>query len=96
MVMKKQTIILLFATMLAFPLTTNADEVTYDGDVFSFSYDDDIFTVTEGDDHSVVITAINIPNDDYNTYLSVETSDSSYKTYKESEDEAARIAYLDS
>lgn len=96
MVMKKQTIILLFATMLAFPLTTNADEVTYDGDVFSFSYDDDIFTVTEGDDHSVVITAINIPNDDYNTYLSVETSDSSYKTYKESEDEAARKAYLDS
>lgn len=94
--MKKQTIILLFATMLAFPLTANADEVTYDGDVFSFSYDDDIFTVTEGDDYSVIITAIDIPNDDYNTYLSVETSDSSYETYKESEDESVRKAYLDS
>ena len=69
--MKKQTIILLFATMLAFPLTTNADEVTYDGDVFSFSYDDDIFTVLEGEEQSVVVTAIDMPDDGggHNTIL---------------------------
>ena len=69
--MKKQTIILLFATMLAFPLTANADEVTYDGDVFSFSYDDDIFTVLEGEEQSVVVTAIDMPDDGggHNTIL---------------------------
>lgn len=94
--MKKQTIIFLFAAAMAFSITASADEVTYNGDIFTFSYDDDVFAVTEGDDNSVVVTAIDNPNDDCNTYLSVDTSDSSYENYKESEDEEARKAYLNS
>lgn len=94
--MKKQTVILIFAAAMAFSITASADEVTYDGDVFTFSYDDDVFAVTEGDDNSVVVTAIDNSNDDCNTYLSVDTSDSSYENYKESEDEEARKAYLNS
>lgn len=86
----------MFAAAMAFSITASADEVTYDGDVFTFSYDDDVFTVTEGDDNSVVVTAIDNSNDDCNTYLSVDTSDSSYENYKESEDEEARKAYLNS
>lgn len=69
--MKKQTIILMFAAAMAFSITASADEVTYDGDVFTFSYDDDVFTVLEGEEQSVAVTAIDMPDDGggHNTIL---------------------------
>ena len=69
--MKKQTIILMFAAAMAFSITASADEVTYDGDVFTFSYDDYVFTVLEGEEQSVAVTAIDMPDDGggHNTIL---------------------------